>query len=370
MELHELKTLFEQHHAKVVDLDSKLADAQDRLNVIEINDARAVALNYTGGGKQVSEVTAGFTKFLRSGTIETRSMGESSDPSGGYFVPSELSAQIADQLIEVSPVRGVCRVDRISTADYGIPVNRRGASSGWAGTETTTRLVTDTPLIAMVKPPVHELWATAMASQWVIDDSAYNIADFVLRNIVDEFAFQEGVAFISADGVGKPKGFLTQPVSADGDATRPFATLQYVNSGAANGLTPDGLVDLAYLLKPAYRQGEKVAWMMNSTTASVIRKMKSGDGSWLWQPSMTAGQPAQLLGFDVVEAESMPAATAGNFPVAFGNWRRGFVIVDRTNDRIIRDDVTVKGSVIFYISRRLGGNVLDSNAIKLLKVAA
>ena len=205
-------------------------------------------------------------------------------------------------------------------------------------------------------------------SQWAIDDAGYDIAEFVQRNIVDEFAYQEGVAFVSGDGVGKPKGFLTEAISSAGDASRPFGTLQYVPSASASGIAPDSLVDLIYAVRSGYRHGDGVCFMMNSTTASVVRKMKDGNGQWLWQPSMTAGQPAQLLGFDVIEAEAMPNIAANSTPIVFGNFQRGYVIVDRTQDRILRDPYTVKGQINFYIARRVGGNILYSNALKLLRI--
>lgn len=299
-----------------------------------------------------------------------------SGPGGGYTVPQILSDVINDQLVNVSPIRAAAAVEQISVGDYTKLVNRRGTSSGWRG-ERGTVAETSTPQFAGVTPPGGELYAQPIISQWLLQDSKFDMGDFLVRNVADEFAFQEGAAFIAGDGIEKPRGFLTCDKVTTGDATRAFGALQYIPSGVAAALTDsthngaDKILDLVYALKPAYRAGAGVAWMMNSATAAVVRKLKSKtDENYLWQPSLQAGQPAMLAGYPVIEAEDMPDIGAGNYPIAFGNWKRGYLIVDKGADRIIRDDITTKGFVKFYVARRVHGSLLDSNAIKLLKIAA
>ncbi|ODR94221.1 hypothetical protein AUC69_03475 [Methyloceanibacter superfactus] len=306
-------------------------------------------------------------------------MRESSDPDGGYSVPEEIDGVIQNQLLEFSPLRGWATIITLGQGQggYSFLVNRRGASSGWVG-ETEARPETSTPEMAKITPPEGEIYANASITQWLLDDSQFNLDQFIRDNIIDEFAVQEGAAFVDGNGINKPKGFLQleDPVTT-ADATRAFGVLQYVASGVAadindgthNGV--DALTDLVYALKPAYRQGPGVGWMMNSTLAGKCRKLKSlGDtAQYLWTESTQAGQPPMLLGYPVAIDENMPNVGANTFPIAFGNWRRGYRIVDRLGTRVLRDPFTNKPNVMFYLTKRVGGCVADSNAIKLLKCA-
>ena len=186
-----------------------------------------------------------------------------------------------------------------------------------------------------------------------------------------EFARAEGAAFVSGTGVNQPLGFLSSPVSAIGDGARPFGSLQYVGSGDAAGFdaNPDAkLIDLIHTMKAGHRQGAN--WVMNSSTLAVVRKLKTTDGALLWQPGLVEGQPDRLLGYPVIEAEDMPDMTGGAFPIAFGNFKAGYLIAERSGTQILRDPFTNKPFVHFYATRRVGGKVLDSAAIKLLKIEA
>ena len=222
-----------------------------------------------------------------------------------------------------------------------------------------------------------EIYAQPEITQRLLDDSSFNLGNFLSENVSDEFALQEGAAFVNGDGINKPKGYLTYPKASTGDATRPFGTHQYVPSGVAASIFDathngaDVLIDLVHAVKPSYRVGAGVGWMMNSTTASVLRKLKSlGDTeNYLWQSSLIEGQPDRLLGYPVWEDEQMDDIGAGNFPIAFGNWGKGYVIVDRHELRLLRDPYTKKGWVKFYFTKRVGGSPTDTNAIKFLKIA-
>lgn len=351
------------------------ADEKDRTEYreverkIEIAEARNTQDRQAEGratGTEDERAQAEFRSFAVRG--ETRAMNIASEPDGGHLVPEQIDRTIQKQLLETSPVRRVANVVSVGTSDYKKLVNRRGATSGWAG-EDDARTETNTPALAQIAPPMGELFAYPKVSNHIIDDSFTDVPAFLNENVSDEFALQEGAAFINGDGVDKPKGFLTGLMTDEADDARAFGTLQYVNSGNASTIVdPDSLIDLVTAVRPSYRTG--ASWMMNSATAAVIRKLKDGDNRYLWMESITEGQPSRLMGYPVVEAEDMPDVAADAFPIAFGNFRRGYMIVDRVGLRVIRDQVTLPGWTKFYFAKRVGGTLIDSNAIKLMKVAA
>ena len=205
----------------------------------------------------------------------------------------------------------------------------------------------------------------------MLDDAAFDLESWLAREIATEFSRAEGAAFVNGSGVNRPAGFLAAPKSAATDPTRPFGTLQYLGSGDAAGFGDTielTLIDLAHALKAGHRQG--ASWVMNSATLAEVRKLKATDGTFLWQPGMIEGAPDRLLGYPVVEAEDMPDVGAGAFPIAFGNFKAGYLIAERSATTILRDPFTNKPFVHFYATKRLGGQVLDSAAIKLLKIEA
>ena len=367
--IEEFSAAFEQHHSATAEALRELQESYDR---IEAKVNRPGGGGGSSNGVRSNEVQAAWTAFLRSGdsSLFEADMSGVSDPDGGYTIPSALADSITDQLLDGSPMRRLARVEKVSTPDFAIPVNKRGASSGWS-VELGERGGTETPQLGLVKPGGAELFANVPVTNWLLDDSKYDIASFVALNVTDEFNAQENTAFILGDGVaGKPRGFLVNEQSTAADSVRPFGTLQTIASGHATELSADSLVTLVYALRAPYRQGDGVGFLMNGTTISKVRKMKTGDGSYIWADSLAAGQPPTLLGYPVYEAEDMPAVGAGYVPVAFGNWRRGYVVQDIHGMKTIRDPYTRKGVTFFYFAKRTGGTVLDSNAIKLLKIAA
>lgn len=336
---------------------------------IEIAEARDEQDRSTEGratGTDAERADAEFRAFAVKG--ETRAMNISTEAEGGHLVPEQIDRTIAKQSLETSPVRRVANVVSVSTSDYKKLVNRRGATSGWAG-EDDTRTETATPVLAQIAPPMGELFAYPKVSNHIIDDAFIDIPAFLSENVTDEFVMQEGAAFVNGDGVNKPKGFMTGPMTDEADDARAFGTLQFVNSGSATTITDtDALIDLVTAVRPSYRMG--ASWMMNTATAAVLRKLKDADGRYLWTDSLTEGQPSRLLGYPVTEAEDMGDIEADGFPIAFGNFKRGYLIVDRVGLRVIRDQVTLPGWTKFYFAKRVGGALIDSNAIKLMKVAA
>jgi HK97 family phage major capsid protein len=312
--------------------------------------------------------------YLRKGVetgIELKAVVGTSDPAGGYAVPEEIDAAIDRTLTAISPIRAIANVVKVGTSGYRKLVTSGGTPSGWVS-EDALRPETATPVFAEIAPPFGELYANPAASQAMLDDAAFDVEAWLAQEIATEFARAEGAAFVNGSGINRPKGFLSAPVSMSLDGVRPFGTLQYLPSGAAGGFAAsnpqDRLIDLVQALRPPYRQG--AVFVMNSSTAARIRKFKTSDGAFLWQPGLVSGQPDTLLGYPVVEAEDMPDIAADSFSIAFGNFKAGYLIAERTETQILRDPFTHKPFVHFYATKRLGGQVSNSEAIKLMKFAA
>ena len=314
---------------------------------------------------------AAFDGFVRTGaTIEMKAFTGVTGDAGGYAIPKEIDGAIDATLKAASPIRQIANVVRVGSAGYRKLVTTGGTPSGWSG-ETDARPVTATPTFVEIAPPMGELYANPSASQAMLDDALFDVEGWLADEIAAEFAKAEGAAFVSGNGVNRPKGFLQQPVAATADAVRAFGTLQYVASGAAGDFAangPDRLVDLVQALRAPYRQG--ATFVMNAATAARIRKFKTADGQFLWQPSLTAGQPATLLGYPVVEAEDMPDLAANSLSVAFGNFRLGYLIAERAETSVLRDPYTNKPFVTFYATKRVGGCVSNSEAIKVMRFSA
>jgi HK97 family phage major capsid protein len=322
------------------------------------------------GGRPLG--SAAFEGFLRAGggALEMKAMSGVSEAAGGYAVPDELDARIDATLKAVSPIRGIAQVVKVGSSGYRKLVTSGGFESGWAA-ETAARDETDTPVFNEIAPPMGDLYANPAASQAMLDDAAFDVEGWLAGEVAREFAAAEGAAFVGGDGVNKPRGFLSAATSAVGDGARAFGTLQHLASGAAGGFAAnpeEKLIDLVQSLRTPYRQG--AVWVMNSATLARIRKFKTSDGAFLWQPSLSAGQPATLLGYAVVEAEDMPDIAANSLSIAFGNFKAGYLIAERGETQVLRDPYSNKPFVHFYATKRVGGMVSNSEAIKLLKFAA
>ena len=321
-----------------------------------------------GAGRQGFDA---FGSFVRSGlAVEMKAFTGVTGDAGGYAIPKEIDAVIDAALKAASPIRSVANVVRVGSAGYRKLVTTGGTPSGWAA-ETGARTETATPVFNEIAPPMGELYANPSASQAMLDDATFDVEEWLAGEIAAEFAKAEGTAFVSGNGTNRPKGFLQQPTATTGDAARAFGTLQYLPSGAAGdfGSAPqERLIDLVQALRAPYRQG--AVWVMNAATLARIRKFKTSDGAFVWQASLSAGQPATLLGYPVIEAEDMPDIAANALSLAFGNFRLGYVIAERSETQILRDPYTNKPFVNFYATKRVGGCVTNSEAIKVMKFAA
>jgi HK97 family phage major capsid protein len=334
--------------------------------------AAPVARPVLSGGTVADPARSAFVNgYLRRGAeLELKSFSGAVLADGGFAVPKEIDAQIDTTLKSISPIRAIANVVKVGSAGYRKLVTQNGVASGWAA-ETAARPETATPLFNEIVPSFGDLYANPAASQAMLDDAQFDVEAWLAGEIATEFAKAEGSAFINGNGTNKPKGFLTGPTAATNDATRPFGTLQYVPSGAAADFIAanpqDRLLDLVHALRAPYRQG--AVWVMNSTTLAKIRKFKTTDGAFIWQPGLVTGQPDVLLGYPVVESEDMPDIAANMLPIAFGNFSAGYLIAERAEISILRDPYVNKPFVHFYATKRVGGVLSNSEAIKVMKVA-
>jgi HK97 family phage major capsid protein len=360
-----------------VDRINVALDAQHRrLDDIALKQARP-ALE---GGRRTPpdavsrEHKSAFESYVRSGetdalrAIETKAMSVGSNADGGYLVPVELEHAIASRLASISPIRGISSVREISGSVYKKPFMTAGPAAGWVG-ETDARVQTASPNIDALSFPAMELYAMPAATATLLDDSAVDLDQWIASEVELVFAMQEGAAFVGGDGVNKPKGFVSYTTVANASWT--WGNLGYIASGVAGGFAAsnpsDLLVDLIYALKAGYRQNGN--FVMNRKTQATVRKFKDSTGAYLWQPPAQAGGRASLMTFPLVEAEDMPDIAANSLSVAFGDFQRGYLIVDRVGVRVLRDPYSAKPYVLFYTTKRVGGGVQDFDAIKLLKFA-
>ena len=312
----------------------------------------------------------GWTAYMRrgdaSGLHEGKSASVGVDGDGGYVVPERTERRIDRLLTEASPIRAIAQVRRTTAARFRKPVSLGGATSGWVS-ETAARPETDTPSLDLIEFPMAELYAMPAATQQLLDDAMIDVDDWLAEEVRDVFAVQESTAFVTGDGNGKPRGFLDYAVAAEG--LQSWGELGYVatgTSGAFDAAEPaDALIDLSYAPKTGYRA--KGRFVMNRQTVSAVRRFKDADGNYLWQPSLSQAGSSTLLGYPVTEAEDMPDIGANSFSIAFGDFEKGYLILDRQGVDVLRDPFSAKPYVLFYTTKRVGGGVQDFEAIKLLK---
>lgn len=316
----------------------------------------------------------GFQAYLRKGQnafydAERKAMSVGSDPDGGYLVPADTSGRIIQKVYELSPIRSIANVQSISTdALEGLNDNEE-AGFAWVG-ETDTRSETSTPRLGQWRIQAEEMYAYPRTTRKLLDDAAVDVEAWLINKASERFARAEGVAFVTGDGIAKPRGFATYPTATTGDGSRAWGTLQHFNTGVngafANTNPSDILFDISDSLKDEYRAGAR--WVTLQSVITTIRKFKeSTSNAYIWQPGLQAGQPSTLLGYPITKAEAMPSLGAGSLSLAFGNFSAAYQIVDRFGNRIIRDDITLPGFVKFHVFRRVGGAVLNFEAIKFIR---
>lgn len=356
-------------------IDADLTAQQKALQLIEAKMNRPGF--GAGGDPAVEEAKAketeyrkSFDRWFRKGDTGMiyKALQTDSDPDGGFMVPTEVERSITRVVATISSVRRLAQVINTGAQTYKKPINLGGATGGWVG-ERDARTETGTPRLNVIDFPTAELYAMPSATQTMLDDADMNVEQWLSTEVAQTFADMEGAAFINGDGVNKPKGFLQYTVVAN--ASYQWGRIGRVDTGTSGAFPAsnpaDVLINLIHSIRPGYRPG--AAFLMNDLTLSQVRRFKDSTGQYLWQPSLQAGQPATLLGYPVEIDENMPDLAANSLSVAFANWARAYLIVDRMGVRVLRDPYTAKPYVMFYTTKRVGGGVQNFEAIKLLRFA-
>ncbi len=358
---------------KMARIDRAMDESRRLADGLALKAARPrLGLEHADLTPAAAEHKAAFEGYVRGGLdadlrrLEEKALSVGSGTDGGYLVPAELEREVMLRLAQISPIRAIAGQRQVSGAVFNKPYSATGPAVGWVA-ETAARPETSGPQLQQLAFPTMELYAMPSATAALLDDTAIDVEAWIAEEVQQAFAEQEGAAFVAGDGVSKPKGFMAYPKVAE-DAWA-WGSLGYVTTGATGALpasdASDVLIDLVYALKAGYRQN--ATWVMSRRTQGEIRKLKDADGNYLWAPPAVAGGRASLMNFPVVEAEEMPAIAADACPIAFGDFRRGYLVVDRLGVRVLRDPFSAKPYVLFYTTKRVGGGVQDFDAIKLLK---
>lgn len=355
----------------------KINAALDELQNAVDEQAKINAAAKLGDGAVIGDIkadpgyTAAFKAFMRkgdrAGTDVFAAMEKTSDADGGYLAPVEWDRTLGEKLKQISPMRRESRVISISGAGFKRLYPDRNLGSGWVS-ETASRPATTTPQIGSLTFETGELYANPAISQQLLDDAAVDLGEWLASEVDTEFAKQEGIAFLSGDGVDKPFGILTYVEGAANAAKHPYGAIKTVNSGAAAAFTGDGIIDLMYDLESEYAANAK--FYTNRGSLRGIRKLKDGQQNYLWQPSYSAGEPQTVNGAPVVEMPGMPDVAADGIVALYGDMEATYLVVDRLGIRVLRDPFTNKPFVHFYSTKRVGGGVHDPQPMRALKIAA
>lgn len=383
--------------AKLASMDQHidaLTDAKARIERLETKLARPGSYGNdkdSGETRESAEYKAAFFSWMRNPTdserknalqaagksLETKAretkaaaVVTSTGASGGFALPEQIERTIARLSVDISPIRQIATVRTVGTSDYKELFDINGAGFEWLG-ETDTRNQTNTPDLAEVAPTFGMASAKPQVSEESLDDLFFNVEDWLNMSVAETLSAGEGAAFVSGNGTKKPTGFLGGPTPVTTvDASRAFGTLQYIAGGQAAAMPTslDTFLDIIYSLRARYRNNAQ--WVTNKLVLASLRKYKEATtNAYMWSGPTAAGQPSTFFGYPITEAEDMPAVAANAFPIAFGDFREGYLIADRVGMRITRDEITTPGYVKFYVRRRTGGKLRNTQAIKLLKIA-
>lgn len=377
---------------KLTKINGTLDKLQSNFDELMAKAQRPAVFLDTGHGEQRQlsdeEVThqKAFQNFMRKGSesYENASLDElqekvglvvGNDPDGGYFVTPTVEMSMDRKITEVSPIRSIASVRQIGSDRWKRPFNQAGTIAGWVG-EVETRPNTENSKIRETVIPVHEMYANPRASQSEIDDANINIEQWIVDEVGIEFAALEGLAFCTGNGVSQPKGIFSQSSTLETVGSKAQAAdgkIGHVKTGVSGGFhatePADALLDLIERIKPGMLQGSR--YLTSRFIANEMRKFKEAtSGAYLWEPSLKVGLPATFAGFPMTLADDTPTKAANSLSVAFGNFQRGYYIIDRIGTRVLRDPFTSKPYVSFYTTRRVGGDVYNFEAFKYLKFAA
>ena len=354
------------------DIETKLQQTEERLNMLDRKTNTALRTPLAGAADVGAPHQKAFNAYLRSGDddalrgleVEVKGLSTVVTSDGGYLVDPQTSDTVKSVLNATASIRAIASVVHVEATSYDVLVDHSDVGTGWA-TETSTVTEGATPQIDRITIPLHELSALPKASQRLLDDSAFDIEGWLAGRIADKFARAEAASFVNGDGIDKPKGFLAHTAVDEGIWA--WGNLGYVPTGVDGDVTAESIIDVVYALGAEYRAN--AAFVMNSKTAGLVRKLKDNDGRFLWSDGLAAGQPATLMGYPVLVAEDMPDASTDGYAIAFGDFAAGYTVAERPDLRVLRDPFSAKPHVLFYATKRVGGDVSDFAAIKLLKFA-
>lgn len=353
------------------EIETKLQQTEERMTMLDRKMTLPARTPLGGAADTGAPHQKAFNAYLRNGDddglrgleLEGKSLSTAVNSDGGYLVDPQTSATVQSVLNATASIRAIASVVQVEATSYDVLVDHTDVGAGWA-TEAGPQAETDTPQIDRITIGLHELSALPKASQRLLDDSAFDIEGWLAGRIADKFARAEAGAFVNGDGIDKPMGFLTHP-AVDNDVWT-WGNLGYVPSEVDAEVTAEAIVDLVYALGAQYRANG--SFVMNSKVAGLVRKLTDADGRFLWSDGLAAGEPAMLMGYPVLVAEDMPDAASNSFSIAFGDFRAGYTVAERPDLRILRDPFSAKPHVLFYATKRVGGDVSDFAAIKLMKL--
>lgn len=354
-----------KHSLAVGELDKKLKELEAKLN-------RPGVASETGEEADHKEHRKLFKSWMKKGQggdaladMQQKLLQIGVDGDGGFAVPEQLDRTIGKMEIDAMPMEGEVSGMTMGGETYEKLYDLRGTASGWVG-ETDARGETNSPTLGSFKPVFGEVYANPFATQKMLDDAFFDPEAWLAESVAEKFSQDVDLAIVSGNGVNKPRGILQHTLATTGDATRAFGTIEYLKSGTSADFDTDDLIDLMAKLRPGYRQNAK--WLMSMLTLAKIRKFKDSTGQYLWQASIQAGQPSLLLGYPVIEDENVPVVAAASKSVMFGDFKRAYKLITVKGIRVLRDPYTAKPKVGFYTTKRVGGGVEDSSAIKILSL--
>lgn len=344
-------------------IDDKLRKLDKRIDYLSLKSARPPE---SEAAPETRAQNGAWSRYLRNGDesglarLDTKAFHSASDSQGGFLAPPELDRMIEARLMQASPMRQIATVRQTSAGTFRKPVSL-GVSADWA-TETQTRREAYSDGFALLEFPAGELYSMPAATQALLEDSYADIDEWLAEEVETAFSQQESQAFVTGDGVSKPKGFLEYPVVSD--ASHSWGKIGSVDGDFSLSTAGDQLIDLIHAPKSQFRSNGR--FVLNRRTAAAVRKLKDGDGRYIWSPSAN-GETATILGYPVTEIENMPDIADGEPAIAFGDFRRGYLITDRQGARVLRDPFSLKPYVLFYTTKRVGGGVQNFDAIKVMQ---
>ncbi len=363
--------LLKEHVARI---DNALSDMEEKVAAAENSANRG-----GGGGLSESDIAksehkdAFLNQFSRKGIEDglhelaiRADLSVGTDSEGGYTIPEELDRDILRLARDLSPMRQYCTVRTIGGSAYKKLVNLGGTASGWVG-EKAERPKTDSDAFTVLTPTFGEVYANPAATQNMLDDAFFDVESEIYLSMANDFTDQENAAFVTGNGTNKPIGLLAGTLSTSDDSTRTFGQLQKIVTGVADALPTnpfDFLQDVMDELKEAHMMN--AIWMCARKTRTVLRKIKDDTGNYMWVPAVRSGENPTLFGHEVASNGNFPLIGAGALPLAFGDFKKAYMIIDRLGTSVLRDPYTNKPFVQFYGTKRVGSMLVDSEAIKVV----